>query len=144
MRPRGESISSFQLWYVGHAGRQKPQCTQSSISFLSGTLEAPDEAARIEAAIRIEVLLDALHDRERRRRRTPGLEGKAGRCGLQDQRPAPAHDLCSRIREERGSLLRGGACRESDPERGVPDEAQTERREKPIHVGQVGGQGRYL
>ena len=27
MRPRGESISSPSTWYVGHAGRQKPQCT---------------------------------------------------------------------------------------------------------------------
>ena len=30
MRPRGESISSLQSRYVGHVGRQKPQCTQSS------------------------------------------------------------------------------------------------------------------
>ena len=32
MRPRGESISSPHSTYVGHVGRQKPQCTQSSIS----------------------------------------------------------------------------------------------------------------
>ena len=32
IRPRGESISSCQSVYVGHDGRQKPQCTQSAIS----------------------------------------------------------------------------------------------------------------
>src|ERR1700734_3752695 len=31
MRPRGESISCDHETYVGHAGRQKPQWTQSSI-----------------------------------------------------------------------------------------------------------------
>src|SRR6266545_1934289 len=30
MRPRGESASWPQSRYVGHAGRQNPQCTQSS------------------------------------------------------------------------------------------------------------------
>jgi hypothetical protein len=29
MRPRGESISSCHELYVGHAGKQNPQCTQS-------------------------------------------------------------------------------------------------------------------
>ena len=29
IRPRGESISSPHSEYVGQAGRQKPQCTQS-------------------------------------------------------------------------------------------------------------------
>ena len=38
MRPRGESISSFQSTYVGHVGRQKPQCTQSSMRSISGGL----------------------------------------------------------------------------------------------------------
>ena len=38
IRPRGESISSFHSTYVGHVGRQKPQCTQSSISSFSGGL----------------------------------------------------------------------------------------------------------
>jgi hypothetical protein len=32
MRPRGESISSPHDTYVGHAGKQNPQCTQSEIS----------------------------------------------------------------------------------------------------------------
>ena len=32
IRPRGESISSFQSRYVGHVGRQKPQWTQSLVS----------------------------------------------------------------------------------------------------------------
>src|SRR6187402_3632972 len=35
MRPRGESISSRQRTYVGHVGRQKPQCTQSAVYSLS-------------------------------------------------------------------------------------------------------------
>ncbi len=30
MRPRGESVSCPHRRYVGHVGRQKPQCTQSS------------------------------------------------------------------------------------------------------------------
>ena len=38
MRPRGESISSPHRTYVGHVGRQKPQCTQSSMRFGSGGL----------------------------------------------------------------------------------------------------------
>ena len=29
IRPRGESISSPHSWYVGQAGKQNPQCTQS-------------------------------------------------------------------------------------------------------------------
>jgi hypothetical protein len=32
MRPRGESISSPHELYVGHAGKQNPQCTQSEIN----------------------------------------------------------------------------------------------------------------
>ena len=36
MRPRGESISSPHSTYVGHVGRQKPQCTQSSMRSGSG------------------------------------------------------------------------------------------------------------
>ena len=36
MRPRGESVSCPHRAYVGHAGRQKPQCTQSSISSRGG------------------------------------------------------------------------------------------------------------
>ncbi len=35
IRPRGESISSPHSWYVGHVGRQKPQCTQSLATSLS-------------------------------------------------------------------------------------------------------------
>jgi hypothetical protein len=31
IRPRGESFSSSRVTYVGHAGRQKPQCTHVSI-----------------------------------------------------------------------------------------------------------------
>src|ERR1700734_2503290 len=36
MRPRGESISSFQRTYVGQTGKQKPQWTQVSIICLDG------------------------------------------------------------------------------------------------------------
>src|SRR5579872_3135204 len=36
MRPRGESISCPQSAYVGHDGRQKPQCTHLSMSVSSG------------------------------------------------------------------------------------------------------------
>ena len=38
MRPRGESISSPQFWYVGQPGRQNPQWTQSSISSRCGAV----------------------------------------------------------------------------------------------------------
>ena len=44
MRPRGESISSCHRVYVGHEGRQKPQCTQSAIS--SGCTEPPGRVRR--------------------------------------------------------------------------------------------------
>ena len=39
MRPRGESISSPHSTYVGHVGRQKPQCTQSSMRLGLGRVE---------------------------------------------------------------------------------------------------------
>ena len=32
IRPRGESISSSSVAYVGHVGRQKPQWTQEPIA----------------------------------------------------------------------------------------------------------------
>src|SRR5687767_2950468 len=51
MRPRGESISSFQSRYVGQVGRQKPQCTQASISFVDGA----SIGSNAEAAGRSEV-----------------------------------------------------------------------------------------
>src|SRR5579863_9665678 len=71
MRPRGESISSPHKTYVGHAGRQKPQCTQSLRYFFSGfgpavcgiRSDAPHKAARIENAIGIELALDLTHQR---------------------------------------------------------------------------------
>ena len=34
IRPRGESISSPSSRYVGHADKQKPQCTQALIASL--------------------------------------------------------------------------------------------------------------
>ena len=41
IRPRGESISSCQRTYVGHVGRQKPQCTQSRVSSRSIGEDSP-------------------------------------------------------------------------------------------------------
>src|SRR5438132_6872648 len=93
MRPRGESISSPQLWYVGHAGRQNPQCTQSSISLRSGTLDSSHEAARVETVLRIEVVLQALHEREARRRRAPRIDAQSVGSSLHDERPAAATQL---------------------------------------------------
>src|SRR5947209_5878008 len=100
MRPRGESISSPQLWYVGHAGRQNPQCTHSSISLRSGMLQAPYEAAWIEAMLRIEVVLEAPHEREARRRRSPWIDSESGRRGLNDQRTSEPRQLRARVGDE--------------------------------------------
>ncbi len=49
MRPRGESISSPQELYVGHAGRQNPQCTQSEISesYVRGPVCLGESASRV-------------------------------------------------------------------------------------------------
>jgi hypothetical protein len=46
IRPRGESISSPHSTYVGHVGRQKPQCTQSSMSSGGGGLRASKAVKR--------------------------------------------------------------------------------------------------
>jgi len=40
IRPRGESISSPHSWYVGQAGKQNPQCTQSLTASVSRSLGA--------------------------------------------------------------------------------------------------------
>src|SRR5207237_5106313 len=46
---------------------------------------------------------------------------------------------------DRGSrLLSGGAARESEPQRGVPGEAQAEWREEPFHLGQMRRERRHL
>src|SRR5687767_11293939 len=39
IRPRGESVSCPHKRYVGHVGRQKPQCTQSSRRSRPGAAE---------------------------------------------------------------------------------------------------------
>src|SRR5262245_43583036 len=49
MRPRGESASSPHRTYVGQAGKQKPQCTQSSMSSRDGGC--------VESKIDVEVAL---------------------------------------------------------------------------------------
>ena len=55
MRPRGESISSPHSRYVGHVGRQKPQCTQVSISAVGGAScprSTPDVVAGLQTRLR--------------------------------------------------------------------------------------------
>src|SRR5688500_16917448 len=42
MRPRGESASTPSTRYVGHAGRQSPQCTQSSVRVYASTASCAD------------------------------------------------------------------------------------------------------
>ena len=43
-RPRGESFSSSRFTYVGHACRQKPQCTQASSPLLASASGVPGSA----------------------------------------------------------------------------------------------------
>src|SRR5262245_61064066 len=51
MRPRGESISSPHSTYVGHVGRQKPQCTHLSISDGAGGCSASNADVGLNAAL---------------------------------------------------------------------------------------------
>src|SRR5215470_10910112 len=74
MRPRGESISSPHDWYVGQVGRQKPQWTQVSMRRCSGKLEASDESSRVEPAVRVEAVLQLLHEPEAARNRSPRVD----------------------------------------------------------------------
>src|SRR5260370_22697886 len=81
MRPLGESISSPHRTYVGHAGRQKPQWTQSSINAVSGgwcgsklegldglscascsILDSTKETAGVQDAIGVETMLELAHE----------------------------------------------------------------------------------
>jgi len=55
MRPRGESVSRFQSAYVGHAGRQKPQWTQSATRSGDGGLWASKFPIGVERAVEGEV-----------------------------------------------------------------------------------------
>src|SRR4249920_1493828 len=77
MRPRGESASSLHDWYVGQAGRQKPQWTQSSRRLRAGAADsvvleplAPDtsepshEPSGIQEAVGVEAVLETPHDVE--------------------------------------------------------------------------------
>ena len=101
MRPRGESISSPHDAYVGQAGRQKPQCTQSasksrSCAARARSLEASDEAARIAAgASGSNRALSARIKRERGRWRPPRVDrarSAAAACAWTTSAPPPAFD----------------------------------------------------
>src|SRR5260370_24399652 len=81
MRPLGESISSPHRTYVGAAGRQKPQWTQSSINAVSGgwcgsklegldglscvscsILNSTKETAGVQNAVGVEAMLELAHE----------------------------------------------------------------------------------
>src|SRR5258706_630051 len=91
MRPRGESISSPHRTYVGQAGRQKPQWTQSSINAVSGgwcgsklegldglscvscsILDSTKETAGVQDAVGVEAMLELAH-------KWKGVGGHGGR-----------------------------------------------------------------
>src|SRR5580693_3295638 len=82
MRPRGESISTRNSRYVGHAFKHSPQCTHLSRSACCGlsnefTSDAAIQPAAIEKAFGIEHLLDLLHHRKVAARLRPKLYGLA-------------------------------------------------------------------
>ena len=94
MRPRGESISSPHSTYVGHVGRQKPQCTQSSMRLGLGRVEGRrrlgryvrslPRSGRVEGAVGVEARLDAAHERLGAQR-PPGVDLAAQRRGGVEQ-----------------------------------------------------------
>ena len=76
IRPRGESISSPHSTYVGHVGRQNPQCTQCRSARASGPSSDPShEPAGGQIRAGVEPLLDPPHQR---RARSPGPSGRPG------------------------------------------------------------------
>ena len=102
-RPRGESFSSSSARYVGHACRQKPQCTQfsdpgsgSAAARVAGLREASRERLAhdpgVEDVPRIELPLHALRQRVGDRARGERRARPAGRSRgavSTPRRPAP-------------------------------------------------------
>src|SRR5690242_286095 len=104
MRPLGESISTPNSRYVGHAFRQRPQWTHLSrsdcagpigfISSITGGLDAAIQTRTVQQVVRIEHVLDLFHDGKpvtasARLRREPQLMAFADlvRCVLHDCTP---------------------------------------------------------
>ena len=95
IRPRGESISSPHSWYVGQAGKQNPQCTQSftaertpsSAPFAGDSPAAPPrrshqitwEPAGRHPVAGVELVLDRPHQAQRRD--APGHPAAVGEGG---------------------------------------------------------------
>src|SRR5882672_630101 len=91
MRPRGESISTRNSRYVGHALRHSPQCTHLSKSICCGLSnwiisDAAIQPAAIQETSRIEHVLDLLHHLKVAAGRGPqvGLLAKALRGKFDD------------------------------------------------------------
>src|SRR5271155_368415 len=102
MRPGGESGSSCHERYVGQAGRQKPQCTQSAkrsdmLRCSRATLESPQKTAAVQATFRIEALFETLHQEKRIGQLAEAVQQTAeGPCGhIEDHQIAAATLECS-------------------------------------------------
>ena len=126
MRPRGESISSFQRTYVGQVGRQKPQWTQAlvSSSITSGLSEqrCAHPPAKTEQAQDAGGLDIWRYRGDRGRRHAKRLQPRGG-----------VHGCSERSREHSGrveALLQRAV---DSPRRRVGDAADTVR-----HVGDAG------
>ena len=151
MRPRGESISSPHDWYVGQAGRQKPQWTQSSRRLRAGApgggrrrrrghSEPSHEAAGIQAAVGVEPIL------ERRMRRTtaapvprrPTSARTSAGASSRTSDPPPAARAARADASAAATAARsggGGAGEEGDSESGIQDDGRrvekTKERPRP-------------
>ena len=107
MRPRGESGSSCHERYVGQAGKQKPQCTQSAkrsdmLRCSRATLQSPQEAAAVQATLRIEAFFETFHQEKRIRQLAEAIQQTAeGPCGHVEHHQIPTATLeCGTRRQD--------------------------------------------
>ena len=159
IRPRGESISSFQRTYVGHVGRQKPQCTQSSTSSMLRRLVVVEarSASRprrrvdgircrrrrspgLQVRGRVEALLDAAHEDERRvLGLIPRIEVRAHVGGRVEDDARRRREHLAHARDRRDELAgRGGGQRDPrEAERGAADERRARDLRGDARVGEL-------
>ena len=122
MRPRGESISSPHDTYVGHAGKQNPQCTQSLIRSRYVRVRVhrhrpPTKRPGLHRPLGSKFALERAHQRERRRRLAPRVDAaaRALRHRAEDDRP------CRARRCSASSGASSSALAERDAERRIAD-----------------------